>query len=140
MYSKCSLLIWATACLPELSSHGDAIILCTVQQMQLFRAERDCSMRFFAISFFHESTPNRPLMNVKKKFYIFSTNLWKYSYMEFDFLRIIRRKPKNCPQLSYILHFFVQIQGSTDYPWLKFRLKLASQLGWSYLNCYWTRC
>ncbi len=28
-------------------------------------------MRFFGIGFFHESTHNRPLMNVKKWFYIF---------------------------------------------------------------------
>jgi hypothetical protein len=28
-------------------------------------------MRFSLIVFFHEPTPNRPLMNVKKKFYIF---------------------------------------------------------------------
>jgi hypothetical protein len=29
-------------------------------------------MRFFGIGFFHESMPNRPLMNVKKQYYNFS--------------------------------------------------------------------
>jgi hypothetical protein len=34
--------------------------------------KKDCSMRFFGLVFFHESTPNRSLMNIKKLFNIFS--------------------------------------------------------------------